>query len=163
MRSRGSSNRQASAAVRQETVAALLSTTTSSSSASLASAASSETRASSSPSATVTSSSTTKSESATASSSSANASSSKPANAQEDADSAVLQSLKDALSAAGINVQGLNLTLHDTTETYPGGSYENRYISVDTPNGSAGLMTDLVAINPNIAVQDIKRMLSSNG
>lgn len=76
-------------------------------------------------------------------------------------DAAIVQSLKDALAAAGINVQGLNLTAHTSTETYPGGSYVNRYISVDTPSGSTGLMTDLVAIDPKIAVQDIKRMLGA--
>ena len=74
-------------------------------------------------------------------------------------DAAVVQSLKDALTAAGVNVQGLGLDIHNDVERYPGGTYLNRYISVDTPNGSAGLMTDLVALDPKIAVGDIKRML----
>ncbi len=74
-------------------------------------------------------------------------------------DAAVVQSLKDALAAAGVNVEELGLNIHNDVERYPGGTYLNRYIAVDTPYGSAGLMTDLVALDPKIAVLDIKRML----
>lgn len=75
--------------------------------------------------------------------------------AEEDA--AVVKSLQDALSAAGINTSGLGLAAHEDVVSYPGGSYINRYISV---NGRGeGLMTDLVAINPQVAVLDVKRML----
>lgn len=83
-----------------------------------------------------------------------------PARSDLTGDDAVVQALKDALAAAGINYQNLNLTAHANVEGYPGGSYLNRYISVDTPGGSAGLMTDLVSIDPKVAVQDIKRMLN---
>lgn len=76
-----------------------------------------------------------------------------------DADAAVVKSLQDALAAAGVKFDGLGLAAHEDVVTHPGGSYVNRYISV-TANGHAeGLMTDLVAINPKIAVLDIKRML----
>jgi hypothetical protein len=74
-------------------------------------------------------------------------------------DAAVLQSLKDALAAAGINTDGLGLATHQDVVSYPGGSYINRYISVETNGHEEGLMTDLVGINPNVAVLDIKHML----
>ncbi len=74
-------------------------------------------------------------------------------------DDAVVQSLKDALTAAGIDYSNLGLAAHQNIETYPGGAYLNRYISVNTHDHQEGLMTDLVAINPNVAVVDIKRML----
>jgi hypothetical protein len=71
----------------------------------------------------------------------------------------VLQTLKDALTAAGINADGLGLATHEDIVTSPGGSYVNRYISVETHGHEEGLMTNLVALNPNVAVFDIKRML----
>lgn len=74
-------------------------------------------------------------------------------------DAAVLQSLEDALAAAGITVDGLGLATHQDVVTSPGGSYINRYISVQTNGHEEGLMTDLVALNPNVAVIDVKRML----
>jgi hypothetical protein len=76
-----------------------------------------------------------------------------------EADAAIVKSLQDALAAAGINTAGLGLAAHEDVVTYPGGSYINRYISVNTNGHVAGLMTDLVSINPKIAVLDIKRML----
>jgi hypothetical protein len=76
-----------------------------------------------------------------------------------DADAAIVQSLKDALTAAGIGYDGLDLGAHEDIVTYPGGSYINRYISVNTNGHVEGLMTDLVSINPKVAVLDIKRML----
>ncbi len=78
---------------------------------------------------------------------------------QAAADVAVVQSLKDALDAAGINYSNLDLAAHEDVVTYPGGSYVNRYISVNTNGHVEGLMTDLVGINPNVAVLDIKHML----
>jgi hypothetical protein len=74
-------------------------------------------------------------------------------------DDAIVQSLRDALTAAGVNISGLGLIAHNDVEGYPGGTYVNRYISVSTPNGYAGLMTDLVGVDPKVAVLDIKRML----
>ncbi len=71
----------------------------------------------------------------------------------------MLQALKDALSAAGVNVEGLGLAAHNDVVTYPGGAYTNRYISVTANGHEEGLMTDLVGINPNVAVLDIKHML----
>lgn len=82
-----------------------------------------------------------------------------PAPAALYGDDAVVQSLKDALTAAGIDYSNLGLTVHQDIERYPGGAYLNRYISVNTHDHQEGLMTDLVAMNPNIAVGDIKRML----
>jgi hypothetical protein len=76
-----------------------------------------------------------------------------------DTDAAIVQSLKDALTAAGIGYDGLGLGAHEDIVTYPGGSYINRYISVNTNGHVEGLMTDLVGINPKVAVLDIKRML----
>ncbi len=74
-------------------------------------------------------------------------------------DAAALQNLKDALTAAGINWDSLGLATHQDLVTSPGGSYVNRYISVETNGHEEGLMTDIVATNPNVAVFDIKRML----
>jgi hypothetical protein len=76
-------------------------------------------------------------------------------------DDAIVQSLKDALTAAGVNFQGLGLAAHQDVVTYPGGTYTNRYISVSTNGHEEGLMTDLVAMNPNVAVLDIKHMLGT--
>ncbi len=74
-------------------------------------------------------------------------------------DDAIVKSLKDALTAAGVSFDGLGLAAHQDVVTYPGGSYVNRYISVNTNGHEEGLMTDLVAMNPNVAVVDIKNML----
>lgn len=70
-----------------------------------------------------------------------------------------MQALKDALGAAGINTDGLDLRPHTEVVTYPGGAYINRYISVQAHGHEEGLMTDLVAMNPKIAVLDIQRMM----
>jgi hypothetical protein len=75
-------------------------------------------------------------------------------------DDSVVQSLKDALTAAGISVEGLGLTAHTDVVTYPGGSYINRYISVNAHGHEEGLMTNLVAIDPKVAVVDVKNMLA---
>jgi hypothetical protein len=75
-------------------------------------------------------------------------------------DAAVVQALNDALAAAGINTDGLNLTAHTDLVTYPGGAYINRYISVEAHGHEEGLMTDLVSMNPNVAVLDIRNMLA---
>lgn len=76
-----------------------------------------------------------------------------------ESDARVVQSLKDALAAAGINAEGLGLAAHEDVVTYPGGSYINRYISVQGNDHIEGLMTDLVAIDPKVAVLDIQRMM----
>jgi hypothetical protein len=79
-----------------------------------------------------------------------------------EADALVVKALKDALSAAGVNFDALGLAAHEDVVTYPGGSYINRYISVTTKSGHMeGLMTDLVAINPKVAVLDIQRMMGT--
>lgn len=78
---------------------------------------------------------------------------------QPTGDAAVLQSLKSALAAAGVYSDGLGLATHQDVVTSPGGAYVNRYISVNVHGHEEGLMTDLVAMNPNVAVLDIKRML----
>lgn len=77
------------------------------------------------------------------------------------ADDTILETLKGSLSAAGINYSDLGLAVHSDTVTYPGGSYINRYISVNVNGHEEGLMTDLVGAAPNIAVNDIKRMLGN--
>jgi hypothetical protein len=79
-----------------------------------------------------------------------------------EADALVVKALKDALTAAGVNFEALGLEAHEDVVTYPGGSYINRYISVTTKSGHMeGLMTDLVAINPRVAVLDIQRMMGT--
>ncbi len=87
----------------------------------------------------------------------ATATAAKPALAGDDG---VVQALKDALAAAGISTAGLDLTAHQDVVTYPGGAYINRYISVEAHGHEEGLMTDLVSMNPNVAVLDIKNMLA---
>lgn len=81
----------------------------------------------------------------------------KPAQLQGDA--AILQSLKNALGLAGVDFSSLGLEAHNDIVTYPGGAYLNSYISVTANGHTEGLMTNLVGINPNVAVLDIKHML----
>jgi cytoskeletal protein RodZ len=81
------------------------------------------------------------------------------ATAQPTGDDATLQSLENALNAAGIDYSNFGLATHNDTVTYPGGSYINSYISASVNGDNTELMTNLVAINPNVAVGDIQRML----
>lgn len=78
-----------------------------------------------------------------------------------EADALVVDRLKAALTAAGVSFEGLGLAAHEEVVAYPGGSYIHRYISVrnNLTGHVDGLMTDLVAMNPKIAVVDIQRML----
>lgn len=74
-------------------------------------------------------------------------------------DAATLKALQDALAAAGIDYGSFGLSTRQDNVTYPGGSYVNRYISVSVNGQDTQLMTDLVKINPKIAVGDIERMM----
>lgn len=78
-----------------------------------------------------------------------------------EADALVVDRLKQALTAAGVSFESLGLAAHEDVVAYPGGSYIHRYISVrnNLTGHVDGLMTDLVAMNPQIAVVDIQRML----
>ena len=72
----------------------------------------------------------------------------------------VMAQLSTALQAAGIDPKSLNMVAHDDVATYPGASYVNRLITLQAGNRVENFMADLTAINPNVAVQEIKRLIS---
>jgi hypothetical protein len=68
--------------------------------------------------------------------------------------------LRDALSAAGLNTAALNFEYVDQTVGYPGGSYQNRLITVTLPGGvTENFGADLVLKNPNVTVVEIQNLL----
>lgn len=73
---------------------------------------------------------------------------------------ATMNSLTQALQAAGINPNSLNMIAHDDVATYPTGAYQNRTITVLANGHVENFSADLTAINPNVAVVEIKRLLS---
>ena len=73
---------------------------------------------------------------------------------------AAVIALRDALSAAGLNTAGVNFEYVDQTVGYPGGSYQNRLITVTLPSGvKENFGADLVMRNPQVTVVEIQNLL----
>ena len=69
--------------------------------------------------------------------------------------------LQDALSAAGVPTNGLDFQYVDDTVGYPGGSYQNRLITVTFPGGvKENYGADLVMRNPHVAAVEIHNLLT---
>ena len=75
----------------------------------------------------------------------------------------VVDTLKAALVQAGLDISGMQFTEHSDLVTYPGGSYINDIISMKTSTGqSHDYMTNLVAIDPQVTVNEVVQLLAGN-
>ena len=75
----------------------------------------------------------------------------------------VIDTLKASLVQAGVDINGMQFTEHRDFVTYPTGSYINDMISLSTSGGrSHEYMTDLVAIAPQVTVNEIQQLLLGN-
>jgi hypothetical protein len=73
---------------------------------------------------------------------------------------AAVIALRGALSAAGLNTAGIDFQYVDQTVGYPGGSYQNRLITVTLPSGvKENFGADLVMRNPQVTVVEIQNLL----
>lgn len=73
---------------------------------------------------------------------------------------ASIVALKDALKAAGIETNGIDFQYVDETVGYPGGSYQNRLVTVTLPGGvRENYGADLVLKNPRVTVVEIQNLL----
>lgn len=82
---------------------------------------------------------------------------------KEAAPPSVIDTLKAALIQAGVDINGMQFTEHRDLVTYPTGSYINDMISLSTSGGrSHEYMTDLVAIAPQVTVNEIQQLLLGN-
>lgn len=68
--------------------------------------------------------------------------------------------LSAALRAAGIDPGTLGIVAHDDQVTYPGGSYVNHLLTLKAGSHVENFMADLTLTNPNVAVTEIKHLLS---
>jgi hypothetical protein len=69
--------------------------------------------------------------------------------------------LSDALQAAGINPQSLNMYAHDDYVSYPVGvGYMNHLISLTANGHDTNIDANLMMINPNVAVTEIERLMT---
>lgn len=77
--------------------------------------------------------------------------------------SPVIDALKAALTQAGVDISGMQFDQHQDIVTYPGGSYVNDLITLQAPNGrSHDYMTNLVAIAPQVTVNEIQQLMAGN-
>lgn len=68
--------------------------------------------------------------------------------------------LTSALRAAGIDPSSLNITAHDDSVYYPGGGWTNHLITLTAGGHTENFGAELTAANPNVAVTEIKHLLS---
>lgn len=73
---------------------------------------------------------------------------------------AALKMLASALEAAGVSASPLNMVAHDDVVGYPGGNYTNHLITLQAGSHTENFMADLVAMNPSVAVTEIKHLLA---
>jgi len=72
--------------------------------------------------------------------------------------------LGDALKAAGLDPAAFGITAHEDTVWYPGGTYMNRMLTVNLPNGrTENFDTNLTNLRPDVTVIEIQRLLSMTG
>jgi len=75
----------------------------------------------------------------------------------------VVDTLKAALVANGVDISGMQFTEHRDLVTYPGGSFINDIISLQTDSGRThDYMTDLVALSPQVTVNEIQQLMAGN-
>jgi len=73
-----------------------------------------------------------------------------------------MNALQASLTAANVDTSKFTLTPREDLYWTPFGSFYNRTIEVSTPNGQWELLSaDLTVKNPDIAVDDIERMLGT--
>ncbi len=73
-----------------------------------------------------------------------------------------MAALKAALIANGMDISGMQFSEHRDLVTYPGGSYINDLISLQTGTKSHEYMANLVALNPQVTVNEIQQLLAGN-
>lgn len=67
--------------------------------------------------------------------------------------------LRGALEQAGVNTAGYRFSYSADTVTYPGGSYPNRQVTVQTASGrTESYSADLMLRNPQVTVVEIQRL-----
>jgi hypothetical protein len=72
-----------------------------------------------------------------------------------------LSVLSNALQNAGIDPKSLGMVPHDDPASYPGGSYENHLITLNARGHVTSISSDLMMLNPNVAVTEIKSLLAN--
>ena len=82
---------------------------------------------------------------------------------KDDTTATVIDTLKAALVQSGIDISGMTFIERRDLVTYPTGSYINDIISLQTSGGqSHEYMTNLVAIAPQVTVNEIQQLLLGN-
>ena len=70
-----------------------------------------------------------------------------------------IEVLKKALEDAGVSTIGMQFSYADDTVIYPGGSYQNKQVTVQTPNGrKEQYSADLMMRSPWVTVVEIQRL-----
>jgi len=70
--------------------------------------------------------------------------------------------LKAALVQNGMDISGMQFNEHKDIVTYPGGAYVNDLISFQDGIRTHEYMANLVAINPQVTVNEIQQLLAGN-
>ena len=71
-----------------------------------------------------------------------------------------LNKLTAALQAAGIDPNSLSMVAHDDQVYYPGSSWTNYEITLNANGHTESFAANLVVLNPNVAVTEIKHLLA---
>lgn len=80
-----------------------------------------------------------------------------------DSGATVVDTLKAALTQAGVDISGMQFSRHQDIVTYPGGSYVNDMISFSANSGQTHeYMTNLVGIAPQVTVAEIQQLMAGN-
>jgi len=79
-----------------------------------------------------------------------------------DLSSSAVELLKAALIQNGMDISGMQFNEHKDIVTYPGGAYVNDLISFQDGTHTHDYMTNLVAINPQVTVNEIQQLLAGN-
>ena len=67
--------------------------------------------------------------------------------------------LKQALADAGVPAGGLQFSYSDDTVAYPGGSYQNRQVTVQAGGRKEQYSADLMLQNPWITAVEVQRLI----
>lgn len=70
-----------------------------------------------------------------------------------------LSVLDSALQSAGIDPNSLGMVAHDDIAAFPGGSWVNHLITLTAGGHVESFSTDLMMLNPNVAVTEIKHLI----
>jgi hypothetical protein len=72
--------------------------------------------------------------------------------------------LGDALKSVGLDPAAFGITAREDTVWYPGGTYMNRMLTVNLPNGrTENFDTNLTNLRPDVTVIEIQRLLNMTG